>query len=61
MTIKIAYNIKKLQLRRKTRSEVYLLLPLYINWSITKMFLIETISEMIDSSVKRLGEVEYDH
>ena len=29
--------------RRKSRSEGYLPLPLYINWSITKKFLIETL------------------
>ena len=61
MTLKIAYDIKKTQLSRKTRSEVYLVLPLHINRSITKKFLIETIPEMIDSSVKSLGEVEYDN
>jgi len=60
MTLKIAYDIKKPQLSRKTRSEVYLLLPLYINRSITKKFLIETILEMIDSSIKNPGESEYD-
>jgi len=60
MTLKIAYDIKKPQLSRKTRSEVYLLLPLYINRSITKKFLIETIPEMMDSSVKNLGEAEYN-
>ena len=45
----------------KSRSEVYLVLPLYINRSITKIFLIKTILEMIDSSVKSLGVVEYDN
>ena len=58
MTLKIAYDIKKPQLSRKTRSEVYLLLPLYINRSITKKFPIETLLKMIDSSVKNLGKVE---
>ena len=44
----------------KSQSEGYLPLPLYINWSITKRFLIETLLEMIDSSIRNLGEVEYD-
>ena len=35
-----------------------ILLPLYINRSITKIFPIETVVEMIDSSVRSLGEVE---
>ena len=43
----------------KIRSE--LLLPLYINWLITKKFLIETIPERIDSSIKNPGETEYDN
>jgi len=38
---------------------VYLLLPLYINQSITKKFPIEILLEMMDSNVKRPGEVEY--
>ena len=32
----------------------------YIKRSITKKFLIETLWIIIDSSVKSLGEVEYD-
>ena len=51
---------QKTQVRPKRRSEGYLLLPLYINQSVTKIFPIETLLEMIDSSVKNLGEVEYD-
>jgi len=35
-----------------------ILLPLYINRSITKIFPIETVVEMIDSSVRSPGEVE---
>ncbi len=31
---------------------------LYMNWSITKTFPIETLVEMIDSSVRSAGEVE---
>jgi len=31
---------------------------LYMNWSITKNFPIETVMEMIDSSVRSPGEVE---
>ena len=61
MTLKIANDVKKPQLSRKTQSEVYLVLPLYINRSITKKFPIETIPEMIDSSVKSLEKVEYDN
>ena len=45
---------------KKVRSEGYLQLPLYINRSVTKKFPIETLSEMIDSSVRSLWEVEYD-
>jgi hypothetical protein len=41
-------------------AHVYLLLPLYINKSITKKFPIETLLEMMDSSVESLGKVEYD-
>ena len=40
---------------------LYLLLPLYMNWSITKYFPIETFLKIIDSSVKNPGEVEYDN
>ena len=41
-------------------SEVYFMFPLYINWSITKKFPIETLLEMMDSSVKTLGKSKYD-
>ena len=34
---------------------------LYINQSLTKKFPIETLLEMIDSSVLSLGEFNYDH
>ena len=34
---------------------------LYINRSLTKMFPIVRLLEMIGSSIKRLGEVEYDN
>ena len=51
---------QKTQVRPKRRSEGYLLLPLYINQSVTKIFPIETLLEMIDSSIKDLGKVEYD-
>ena len=61
MISKTDYNVKKPKLDQESRSEGYLLLPLYVNRSITKKFLIETILEMIDSSVKSLGEVEYDN
>jgi len=40
-------------------AHVYLLLPLYINQSITKKFPIEILLEMMDYSVKSLEEVEY--
>ena len=42
-------------------AHVHLLLPLYINRPITKMFPIETLLEMMDSSTKNLGEFEYDN
>ena len=35
-------------------------MPLYIDHSVTKKFLIETLLEMMDSSVKNLGKAEYD-
>ena len=61
MTIKIDYNVKKSKLIRKIRSECHLLLSQYLNRSITKKFSIKELSEMIDSSVKSLEEVEYDN
>jgi hypothetical protein len=33
--------------------------PVCTNWFITKKFLIETLSKMIDSSIKNHGEAEY--
>jgi hypothetical protein len=59
----IATDIKKPKSGWKIRSEVYLQLPLYKNWnrSITKKFPIETLLELIDSSARSLGEVEYDN
>ena len=44
----------------KFRSDDYLLLPLHINRSITKILRSKILLEMMDSSVKNLGEVEYD-
>ena len=58
MISKTGYIVKKIKFCRKTRSEVYVLLLLYINWFITKKFLIETLLEMIDPSVRSPGEVE---
>ena len=52
---------QKNPVRRKVRSEVYVLLLLYINWSITKKFPTEILLKMMDSSVKSLGEIEYDN
>ena len=45
----ILYNIKKPKFGREIQSEGYPLLQLYINRSITKMFPIKTLSDMIDS------------
>jgi hypothetical protein len=45
---------------RKIRSEVCLLLPLFINRSIKKHFPIKTLLEMIDSSIKNFGKLDYD-
>ena len=59
MISKTDYNFKKPELGRK--SEVYLFLLLYINRSITENFPIEILLEMMDSSVKSLGKVEYDN
>ena len=59
MTFKFDYDIKKSKFcRKKIRSEVYVLMLLYMNWSITKIFPIETVVEMIDSSVRSPEEVE---
>ena len=58
MRSKVAYGIKKSQFDRKIRSEVYVLMLLYMNWSITKNFPIETLLKMIDSSVRSPGEAE---
>ena len=58
MISKISYNIKKTKFGRKIRNEVNLLLALYINQSITKKFPTEKLLEMMDSSVRSLGEVE---
>ena len=59
MTIKIAIDNKKPKFGRKIQSEFYLPLPLCINRSITKNFLIKTISEMIDSTCLRFFILEY--
>ena len=63
MTIKIAIGIKKPKFGWKIPSEVYLALPLYKNWNrpIAKKFSIEALLEIMDSSVRSLGEVEYDN
>ena len=60
MISKTDYSVKKPKFDRKIRSEVHLFLLLYINWSITKKFPIKILLEMMDSSVKSLGEVKYD-
>ncbi len=57
MISKTDYNFKKRKLDRKIQSEVYILFPPYI----TEKLPIETLSEMIDCSVKSLGEVDYDN
>ena len=59
MINKIVKNFKKSQLGRKIWSEGYLLLPLYINRSITKKFPTETFLKTIVSSIICCGEVEY--
>ena len=58
MTFKFDYDIKKSKFCQKIRIVVYVLMLLYMNWSITKNFPIETLVEMIDSSVRSPGEVE---
>ncbi len=58
MTIKIACDVKKNPVCRKIRSESYLLLPLYINRSITKKFLIKTLLKMTDSTCPRFFMLE---
>ena len=60
MISKTDYSFRKPKFGRKIRSEVYLFMLLYIDGSVTKKFLIETLLKMIDSSVRNLGEVEYD-
>ena len=49
---------QKISVLRTIRSEINLLLALYINQSITKKFPTEKLLEMIDSSVRSPGEVE---
>ncbi len=61
MISKTDYNVKEPKLGRKNRSVANVLLPLYINWPITKNFSVKILSEMIDSSIKNLEEVEYDN
>ena len=52
---------KEKPVRRKIRrSDFYVLMLLYMNWSITKYFPIETFFKMIVSSIKNPGEVKYD-
>ncbi len=53
-------QLEKIHFGRKIWNEGYLLLPLYKNLSITKKFPIKTFLEMMDSSIKNHGEVEYD-
>ena len=60
MMSKVTYDIKKPQFGRKIRSEVHLLMTLHINRSITKYFPIKAHMEIMDSSVKKLEEAEYD-
>ena len=60
MISKIGYNIIKSQFGRKIRNDGYLLLSLYINWSITKKFLIKALLKRIYSSIKNLEKFEYD-
>ena len=63
MTIKTAYDIKEIQFNRnfEVMFTSYCHLPQYINRSTTKSFPIETIPERTVSSIKTLGEVEYDN
>ena len=62
MTMKIAYDIKKTPVRPKSLKcgPPLILLSRYINRSTTKKFPIGTLLEKTDSSIKNLGEVEYD-
>ena len=60
MLSKIGYNITKTKFGRKIWSEIYLLLPLYINRPTKKKLPTKRILKTIDSSVRNLGEVEYD-
>ena len=56
--IQICLRYQEIQVWPKFRSKVYLFLLLYINRSITKKFPTEKLLEMMDSSVRNLGEVE---
>ena len=56
--IQISLRYQEIHVWPKFRSEVYLFLLLYINRSITKRFPTEKLLEMMDSSVRNLGEVE---
>ena len=51
---------QKNQARPKKRNEGHLLLSMYINRFITKNFLIEILTEMINSSARSHGEVKYN-
>ena len=51
---------QKIPVRPKNSNEGYLLLSFYVNWSVTKKFLIKTLLEMIDSSIKNPEKLEYD-
>ena len=56
--IQICLRYQEIQVWPKFRSEVYLFLLLYINRSITKKFPSKKLLEMMNSSVRNLGEVE---
>ena len=58
MISETVYNIEKSEFGGKIQSEFYIPLPLYINRSITKIFLIKTLSEMIDSTCPRFLMLE---
>ena len=60
MITKIAYDVEQPKFDRKIGSDSYLVLPLYINRSITKKFPIKHVFKTIDYSIKNLGEVEYN-
>ena len=59
MIIKTGYDIKKLQFAEKSEEKGYFLLSPYINWSVTKTFLIKTLLVMTDLTCPKFFMLEF--